>query len=99
MFFLSHLLLHEVRKDPDEGDGDRAGEHLCSLLQSGQGFPHQLGLGSKRRVNDHHQLLAVDQEVLKDSVCFFSMEGVRVEEVEPDELLRRVECLEDRKNA
>ena len=27
------------------------------------------------------------QEILKDIVCFFSMEGLRVEEVEPDELL------------
>ena len=85
--FPAHLLLHEVRKNPDEGNYDRAGEHLCSLLQSGQGFPDQLSLGSERRVNDHRQLLTVDQEILKDSVCFFSMEGVRVEEVEPDELL------------
>ena len=57
------------------------------MLQSGQGFPDQLSLGSARRVNDHRKLLTVYQEILKDIVCFFSMEGLRVEEVEPDELL------------
>ena len=57
------------------------------MLQSGQGFTDQLSLGSARRVNDHRKLLTVYQEILKDIVCFFSMEGLRVEEVEPDELL------------
>ena len=78
-------------------DGDGAGEHLCSLLQSLQGFPDQLRLGSERGINDHHQFLTVDQEVLEDSVCFLSMEGMGVEEVEPDEFFRRVECLTSEK--
>ena len=75
------------KENPDVEDCDRAGEHLCSFLQSGQGFTDQLSLGSARRVNDHRKLLTVYQENLKDIVCFFSMEGLRVEEVEPDELL------------
>ena len=91
--FSAHLLLHEVRKDPKERDVDRAGEHLCPLLQPVQGFPDQLRLGSERGINDHHQFLTVDQEVLEDSIRFLSMEGVGVEEVEPDKFFRRVECL------
>ena len=97
--FPAHLLLHEVRKDPQKGDGDRAGKHLCPSLQSVQRLPDQLRLGSKGGVNDHHKLLAVDQEILKNSICFLSMEGVRVEEVEPDKLFRWVECLTVRKNS
>ena len=63
------------------------------MLQPVQGFPDQLRLGSERGINDHHQFLTVDQEVLEDSIRFLSMEGVGVEEVEPDKFFRRVECL------
>ena len=56
------------------------------MLQSGQGFTDQLSVGSARRVNDHRKLLTVSGNS-EGLVCFFSMEGLRVEEVEPDELL------------
>ena len=56
-------------------------------------MPDQLSLGSEGRVNDHHELLAVDQKVLKNGVGLFSVEGVRIEEVVPDETFGRVECL------
>ena len=92
-YSITDLLFHKVRENPEEGDCNRVGEHLRPFLQSGQRFPDQLSLGSKGRVDDHHQLLAVDQEVLKDCISFVPMEGVRVEEVEPDEFVRRVECL------
>ena len=89
----THLLLHKVREDPKEGYGDGAGEHLGPFLQPFQGVPDQLSLGSEGRVNDHNELLAVDQKVLKNGVGLFSVEGVRVKEVVPDEAFRRVECL------
>ena len=92
-YSITDLLFHKVRENPEEGDCNRVGEHLRPFLQSGQRFPDQLSLGSKGRIDDHHQLLAVDQEVLKDCISFVPMEGVRVEEVEPDEFARRVECL------
>ena len=56
-------------------------------------MPDQFSLGSEGWVDDHHELLAVDQKVLKSGVGLFSVEGVRVKEVVPNEAFGRVECL------
>ena len=56
-------------------------------------MPDQFSLGSEGWVDDHHELLAVDQKVLKSGVGLFSVEGVRIEEVVPNEAFGRVECL------
>ena len=56
-------------------------------------MPDQLSLGSEGWVDNHHELLAVDQKVLKNGVGLFSVEGVRIEDVVPNEASGRVECL------